>query len=409
MKSDKPVKLLIVDDKAENLFALETILSNEHYLCVKASSGNDALKMLLQQQDFSIILMDVQMPEMDGFETAELIRGIELLKHIPIIFLTASMDSTVHIFNGYRAGAVDYMIKPFSPDVLKAKVSVFVDLYQKKHELLIQKEEMERLIRNMTHQKRIENELIEGKNSAEKATQKAEESANLKDAFLSLISHEIRTPLNAIMGFSDVLAKRKLGEQEKEYVGIIKKSGEDLLAIISDIIDMSKLEAGTMIMEKKEMSIRALLTSIDEIWKGKAAKKNLEFVVTCHEDIPAVFSGDPIRLTQTITNLVTNAIKFTEKGTITIHARLHKIDPKTSSIEFSIKDTGIGIPSDKLDPVFDRFRQVESHNDRKQGGIGLGLSITKRLVELQGGTLKVESKLNKGSTFAFSIPFKKAT
>ena len=133
MKTNTSVKILLVDDKSENLFALEVILSNEQYLCVKASSGNEALKILLQQQDFSIILMDVQMPDMDGFETAELIRGSEKLKHIPIIFLTASMDSLVNIFNGYQAGAVDYMIKPFSPEILKAKVAVFVDLYKKNH------------------------------------------------------------------------------------------------------------------------------------------------------------------------------------------------------------------------------------------------------------------------------------
>src|ERR1022692_2750834 len=146
MKTNGPVKILIVDDRAENLFALEVILANENYVCVRASSGKEALEILNREQDFAIILMDVQMPMMDGFETVELIRQNEKLKFIPIIFLTASMDSSVQIFKGYLAGAVDYMIKPFSPTILKAKVAVFVDLYKKNHELLIQKEEMERLI-----------------------------------------------------------------------------------------------------------------------------------------------------------------------------------------------------------------------------------------------------------------------
>jgi len=405
MKANNSVKILLVDDKAENLFALEVILSSEHYLCAKASSGTEALKILLQQHDFSIILMDVQMPEMDGFETAELIRGIEILKHIPIIFLTANMDSPVNIFQGYQAGAVDYMIKPFSPEILKAKVSVFVDLYKKNYELLSQKEEMKRLIRDMTNQKRIENELIEGKNIAEKATQKAEESANLKDAFLSIISHEIRTPLNAIMGFSDVLAKRKLGEQEKEYVAIIKKSSEDLLVIIGDIIDMSMIESGTMTFTKNNFSIQKTFQTINIMFAEKAKEKSLALLFTIDKDIQDVLVGDQTRLIQIINNLISNAIKFTEKGKINVCVRFFKNE--NSLLEFSVIDTGIGISADRLNTIFNRFTQVEDHNKRKHGGLGLGLTIAKRLVDIQGGAMTVESKLNEGSTFAFSIPFKK--
>ena len=147
------VKILLVDDLPENLFALELILSNKNYLCVRANSGNEALKILLHEQDFAIILIDVQMPEMDGFETVELIREIETLKHIPIIFLTACMEDSIHIYKGYLAGAVDYLIKPLIPEILKAKVAVFVDLYLKTHELLIQKEQMKELYSDVTAQK----------------------------------------------------------------------------------------------------------------------------------------------------------------------------------------------------------------------------------------------------------------
>src|ERR1019366_2556344 len=142
MEANSLVKILLVDDRAENLFALEVILARENYLCVKAYSGMEALEILNREEGFAIILMDVQMPKMDGYETVELIRQIEKLKHVPIIFLTASMDSSVQIFKGYLAGAVDYMIKPFSPAILKAKVAVFVDLYKKTQELLVQKEQM---------------------------------------------------------------------------------------------------------------------------------------------------------------------------------------------------------------------------------------------------------------------------
>ncbi len=407
MKTSYPVKILLVDDKSENLFALEVILSNEHYLYVKASSGNEALKILLQQQDFSIILMDVQMPEMDGFETSELIRGIEKLKHIPIIFLTASMDSSVQIFKGYQAGAVDYMIKPFSPEILKAKVAVFVELYKKNHELLSQKEEMERLIRDMKNQKRIEYELIEGKNNAEKATQKAEESANLKDAFLSIISHEIRTPLNAIMGFSNVLLKGKLGATEKEQVGIVKTAGENLLTIMNDIIDLSMIEAGTITFTENNFSIQEIFQTTNKMFAEKAKEKNLTLLFAIDKDVPNILVGDQTRLIQIINNLMSNAIKFTEKGTINVCVRSFKNE--SSLLEFSVTDTGIGISADNLKTIFNRFTQVEDHNKRKYGGLGLGLAIAKRLVDRQGGALTVESKLNEGSTFAFSIPLKKST
>ncbi|NEW80683.1 MAG: response regulator, partial [Gelidibacter sp.] len=144
MKANDPVKILLVDDLPENLFALELILSNKNYKCVKANSGNKALKILLHEQDFTLILMDVQMPEMDGFETVELIREIETLKHVPIIFLTASMDNTKQIDRGYQTGAVDYMIKPLNPEILKAKVAAIADLYLKTNELIVQNEEKEK-------------------------------------------------------------------------------------------------------------------------------------------------------------------------------------------------------------------------------------------------------------------------
>jgi len=144
MKANSPVKILLVDDLPENLFALELILSNNNYKCVKANSGNDALKILLHEQDFALLLMDVQMPAMDGFETVELIREIETLKHVPIIFLTASMDNSMHVFKGYQAGAIDYMVKPLIPEILNAKVAVFVELYLKTHELLVQNDEKEK-------------------------------------------------------------------------------------------------------------------------------------------------------------------------------------------------------------------------------------------------------------------------
>jgi two-component system, sensor histidine kinase len=408
MKENRFVKILMVDDIPENLFALEVILSDENYLCVRASSGGEALEILSRDQDFAIILMDVQMPKMDGFETVELIRQNEKLKLIPIIFLTASMDSSVQIFKGYLAGAVDYLIKPFSPAILNAKVAVFVDLYRKNYELLIQREEMELLISELTNQRRIEGELIIGKSNAEKATQKAEESANLKDAFLINMSHEIRRPMKSIIGFSDILSKIKLGDQEDEYVRMIKSAGENLLIIIDDILDLSKIEAGMLVFEKDYFSIKETFKTLNVMLMEKAKEKNLELVFICDEDVSDILLGDRMRLTQIINNLTDNAIKFTEKGKVQVHAKIHQRTDENTFIEFSVKDTGIGISQNKLEYIFERFCQVESYTSREYGGVGLGLSIAKKLVELQGGSLYVKSELKKGSVFSFCIPYKES-
>lgn len=263
--------------------------------------------------------------------------------------------------------------------------------------------------RDITSQKLFENELIEAKQKAEKATKKAEESNQLKESFLANMSHEIRTPMNAIIGFSDILYKRKLGVQEKEFITIIKSAGENLLTIINDILDISKIEAGMMTFEKNNFSIKETFKSLNIMLLGRAKEKNLELVFSCDKDVPDTLLGDQTRLTQIIINLVGNAIKFTNEGSVKVHGKVSKMNKENTLIEFSITDTGIGIHKDKLVTIFERFQQAESHTTRKYGGTGLGLSIAKQLIELQGGTLSVKSELNVGSVFTFYIPYKKST
>jgi signal transduction histidine kinase len=240
------------------------------------------------------------------------------------------------------------------------------------------------------------------------AKEKAEESTKLKEAFLANMSHEIRTPMNAIIGFSDILSKRDLGEQEKEYVLTIKTAGENLLTIINDILDISKIEAGMMTFEEHAFSVQEIFTSLNIMLLEKAKEKNLRLLFNCDTNIPNVLLGDNTRLIQIIINLVGNAIKFTQKGTVEVNVKVLKDDTENTLLEFSVKDTGIGIPQDKLEDIFERFRQAESHTTRKYGGTGLGLSIAKQLVELQGGTLCVKSELNVGSIFTFCILYKKS-
>jgi signal transduction histidine kinase len=257
------------------------------------------------------------------------------------------------------------------------------------------------------------------------AKEKAEEATKLKEAFLANMSHEIRTPMNAIIGFSDMLSKGKLAEKEMEYVMTIKSAGENLLTIINDILDISKIEAGMMTFEEHTFSMNEIFKSLNVMLMGKAKEKNLELVFTCNSDVPDNLFGDPTRLTQIIINLAGNAIKFTQKGNVQVNVKVLKKNSNHISycaemvendeggqentlLEFSVTDTGIGIPVDKLDHIFERFRQAESHTTRKYGGTGLGLSIAKKLVELQGGALSVKSEFNSGSVFSFCIPYKKS-
>ena len=522
MEENSAVKILIVDDKAENLFALEVILSNENYLCVKANSGMEALNILRLNPGFAIILMDVQMPVMDGFETVELIRQIERLKLIPIIFLTASMDTSINVFKGYQAGAVDYMIKPLSPEILKAKVAVFVDLYTKTNELkalnndlIIQKSlskyslslieasldplfainrqgkitdlnnasvkitgvSRKKLIgtdfgtyftepiearelyqkvfanglvadypltiidgkiknilfngsvfkdeqgnvlgvvvvaRDVTLQKRIETELIESKVFAEEAKGKAE-SAKLiaenavkaKQQFLSNMSHEIRTPMNAIIGFTKVVLKSELTAKQKEYLMAIKMSGDALIVLINDILDLAKVDAGKMIFEQTPFKLSFSISSMLHLFETKIQEKNLSLVSEYDPNIPEVLLGDPVRLHQIILNLVSNAVKFTNRGKITVNVHILNEDAENVTIEFAVSDTGIGIEESKISSIFENFQQATSDTTRLYGGTGLGLAIVKQLVNSQGGTIHVKSKVDKGSTFSFTLSFKK--
>ena len=262
--------------------------------------------------------------------------------------------------------------------------------------------------RDITEQKIFKNELIEAKRNAVLAMQKAEESNKLKEAFLANMSHEIRTPMNAIIGFSDILSKRELGEQEKEYILTIKTAGENLLTIINDILDISKIEAGMMSFEEHTFSIQEIFISLNIMLLEKAKEKNLELVFNYDPNVPNILLGDNTRLTQIIINLAGNAIKFTQEGKVQVYVKVIKEDEENALLEFSVTDTGIGIPQDKLDHIFERFRQAESHTTRKYGGTGLGLSIAKQLAELQGGSLSVKSEIGVGSEFLFCIPYKKS-
>lgn len=275
--------------------------------------------------------------------------------------------------------------------------------------------------RDITEQKRFETELIEAKvmaelaadfaeeakNKAEAATHTAEDAVKSKQQFLSNMSHEIRTPMNAIIGFTKVMLKTDLSAKQKEYLTAIKMSGDALIVLINDILDLAKVDAGKMTFEqtrfKLEMSIAAML----HLFEAKIQEKNLELVREYDPNIPEVLVGDPVRLHQIIMNLVSNAVKFTAKGRITVSVRLLKEDKESATVEFSVADTGIGIMGGKLEKIFENFQQASSATARLFGGTGLGLAIAKKLVEQQGGSIWVKSELDEGAVFSFILTFKK--
>ena len=247
----------------------------------------------------------------------------------------------------------------------------------------------------------------DAKIEAKNATQKAKDELKSKQQFLSNMSHEIRTPMNAILGFTKVILNTDLSPKQREYLSAIKISGDTLIVLINDILDIAKLDAGKMMFEQAPFKMASSIEVVLQLFETKIHEKNLELVKEYDDRIPEVLLGDAIRLHQILINLVSNAIKFTEKGKITISVRLLKEDKKSVSIEFAISDTGIGIEEDKQELIFGNFQQVSNSTSRMYGGTGLGLAIVKQLVELQGGSVSVKSKLNKGTTFSFKLNFSK--
>jgi two-component system, sensor histidine kinase len=424
------INILLVDDNNSNLDTLEAILDEPDYYLVRATSGREALRRVLEIRDFAVILLDVQMPEMDGFETARLIKKRKSSRSIPIIFLTAVSKEESFVFEGYAAGAVDYLIKPFEATILKSKVAVLVDLFRKDREL---QELNEALQAAQDDLNRKNTELLEARRLAEAANQ-------AKTEFLANMSHELRTPLNSIIGFSEALLMGVYGtpaDAELQPIRYIHAGGSHLLNLINDILDLSKVEAGRMELEPGCFSLVGALEGVFHMMREKSLKRRLSLEMEIDPAAPGEISVDERKFKQILFNLLSNAVKFTPaEGKICLRGRAWEDFPEghppeenaviplkegwnrfapfhrpplrrekgRGFMEFSVIDSGVGIPAGDLPRLFQAFEQLSSPREKVEGGTGLGLYLTKKLIELHGGMIWVESAPGKGSVFAFVIP-----
>lgn len=382
-----PASILVVDDTPAKLESIAAVISGMGLEVTKAASGRDALRHLLKR-DFAVILLDVKMPTMDGFETAALIHGRPRSSHTPIIFITAEADSDSERFRGYTSGAVDYIFSPILPEVLIAKVSVFVNLFYLQRKLKLQTEELQQRSAEITRQN------IE-----------LERASKAKTEFLANISHELRTPLNAIIGFTGTMLMKLAGPltpQQEKQLNIIKTSARHLLSLINDLLDVAKIEAGRIELDLEPVDCSSVLQELTEAMRTMAAVKGLTFSV---EEINpgACLRTDRRILVQILINLINNAIKFTAEGGIFISLK-QRDENGVLLTEISVRDTGIGIKLEDQDRIFGAFIQADTTTTRRFEGTGLGLHLSRKLADMIGGCITLQSEYGKGSTFSLVLP-----
>lgn len=377
-------KLLVVDDHVENLMFLSHLISSNDVEIITARNGEQALAHLMDHE-FGLALLDVQMPGMSGFELARLIRASKKTKNLPMILMTSEQRERAVVFEGYETGAVDFLFKPLDSHMVRSKVRTFVLLDQQRRLSQAQVQEVETLKR------------------------KAEEANLAKSYFLANISHEIRTPLGAVLGFADILNQDKLSEEErKEFLDAIRRNGELLSRLIDDLLDLSKIEAQRLDFERKEISIKDILSDVQSVLGFRASEKGIALQV----EMPAtdlLLMADPLRIKQVLLNVIGNAMKFTDKGQVRVQVKAQDCRSPAEAghlkkVIFTIEDTGLGLTPAEVQRLFQPFSQADVSTARRFGGTGLGLVISRQLAHLMGGDLQlVSSQVGVGSVFEVSL------
>ncbi|MDQ6768472.1 MAG: ATP-binding protein [Gemmatimonadota bacterium] len=406
--SDERVSLLLVDDRPENLLALEAILEPLGQVMIRANTGPEALKQVLAAE-FAVILLDVQMPGMNGFEVAEIIKSRERSRTIPIIFLSAISKEDAYVFKGYSMGAVDYVFKPFNPDVLRSKVAVFVDLFLKQREIQrtgdllreSQKRELELEHRTslLEAEARSAAKLSQMNDELHRRQVALEQAMGARNRFYASMSHELRTPINAVIGYSTLMLDNiygPLNAKQKEGLQRTLKAARHLLELVNDVLDLSKIEAGKIELTLQPVMFPALIEDLFVTVRPLADEYGSTLALEMESETFNIVS-DPRRVRQILLNLLSNAIKFGEGKPIRVACK-QCLD---RGVEIEVKDEGVGIAQEDTARIFEEFVQV---SESKQPGTGLGLPISRRLAQLLDGSLTVCSTPGEGSSFRLTLP-----
>lgn len=392
MSTQEPSNLLIVDDLPENLQALDALIRDQHRVVYRAQSGEEALSLLLEHE-FALAILDVQMPGMDGFELAELMRGTERTRHIPIVFVSAGGKELNYAFKGYETGAVDFLYKPLDPDAVRGKVNVFVALDQQRRETRRQMEALEK--------SRREQELL--LHQLHQTQEELQRSLRMRDEFMSLVAHELRTPLNTLFLETQMrslqIRKGNLASFEPDQMAAMVKRDERqikaMIRLIDDMLDVSRIRSGTLSVRPARVELMTLLEQVVNDLSLQAASAGSTLTLKPHPPVHGCW--DEFRIEQVIVNLLTNALRY--GGGQPVEVSVHE---DGQQVRVDVRDHGRGIAPADIERIFEPYERGARNGEPK--GLGLGLYISRQLAQSHGGQLSVASTPGEGSTFSLALP-----
>ena len=392
MLSNIQAKLLIVDDLPENLLALEALIKREDRIVYKALSADEALSLLLQHE-FAMAILDVQMPGMNGFELAELMRGTEKTKNIPIVFVSAAGREMNYAFKGYESGAVDFLHKPLDIHAVKSKVNVFVDLYR-------QSKAMKEQVLALEQSRREQEALLEQLQNTQLELQQA---VRMRDDFMSIVAHEVRTPLNGLI-LETQLRKMHLARDNAAAFTLDKMHAmvdrderqiKSLIRLIEDMLDVSRIRTGKLSIRPTRFDLSTLVR--DLLHNFSRQIDAAETSVTLDAEQPVIGNWDEFRIEQVISNLLTNALRYGAKSPVSV-----KVYSEGGLALVDVRDQGIGIDEENQKRIFQQFERVSAR--QAVAGLGLGLFISEQIVTAHGGTITVQSRIGEGALFRVCLP-----